>query len=80
MPEDRDAVLEAPIEVRGDGTVPIPQEPGLGLKIDRKKLRRYGTRFYKMNTVKLAVHTIRKKGLKTALELKRKKEARTAAG
>ena len=78
VPEGRDAILEEPIAVGSDGTVVISQDPGLGLRIDAKKLRRYGTRFYRMNPVKLAVHTIRKKGLKTALELKRKKEARIA--
>jgi L-alanine-DL-glutamate epimerase-like enolase superfamily enzyme len=76
VPEGRDAILAEPIAVRPNGTVAVPQEPGLGLGIDPRKLRRYGTRFYKMNPVKLAVHTIRKKGLKTALELKRKKQAR----
>lgn len=64
----------------GNGTIAIPQEPGLGLRIDPKKLRRHGKRFYKMNTVKLAVHTIRKKGLRTALELKKKKQARAKTG
>jgi len=76
VPEGRDAILEEPIEVLGNGTVAIPQDPGLGLRIDPRRLRRYGTRFYRMNTVRLAVHTIRKKGLKTALKLKKKKQAR----
>ena len=76
VPEGRDAILEEPIEVTSEGTIAVPQKPGLGLEIDRKRLRRFGKRFYRMNTVKLAVHTIRKKGLKTTLELKRKKEAR----
>jgi len=76
VPEGRDAILEEPIGVIGDGTIAIPQEPGLGLEIDPKKLRRYGRRFYRMNKVKLAVHTIRKKGLRTAMELKKKKESR----
>ncbi len=32
-----------------------------------------------MNSLKLAMHTIRKKGLKTALELKKKKQTRAGA-
>ena len=76
VPEGRDAILAEPIRVRQDGTVAVPQTPGLGLEIDPRKLRRYGTRFFKMTKLKLAVHTIRTKGLKTALELKRKKAAR----
>jgi len=76
VPEGRDSILAAPILAHG-GTVSVPQDPGLGIEINRKTLRRHGKRFYKMTPTKLAVHTIRKKGLKTALELKKKKEART---
>lgn len=79
VPEGRDAILEEPIGVGAGGTVAVPQDPGLGLRISPKKLRRYGSRFYRMNTVRLAVNTIRKKGFRTALELKRKKEARSRA-
>ncbi len=80
VPEGRDAILEEPIGVSSEGTIAIPQEPGLGLRIGRKRLRRFGRRFYRMNTVKLAVNTIRKKGLRTALELKKKKQARAQSG
>ena len=59
----------------GDGTIAVPQEPGLGLNIDLKKLKRYGTRFYKGSRLSIAVNTIRQKGLKTALEIKKKKKA-----
>jgi L-alanine-DL-glutamate epimerase-like enolase superfamily enzyme len=79
IPKFRDGLFEEPIQVRGDGTVAVPQEPGLGLRFDPDKLRRYAKRFYAMNAVKLAVNTIRKKGLGTALELKRKKDARSKA-
>ena len=41
IPRFRDAILEEPIEVRSNGTVSIPQEPGLGLRFDKKKLRKY---------------------------------------
>lgn len=76
VPSVRDAILADEISVRSDGTVAVPQAPGLGLDIDRRALRRWGRRFYQMTPVKLAVHTVRTKGLKTALELKRKREAR----
>jgi L-alanine-DL-glutamate epimerase-like enolase superfamily enzyme len=76
VPEVRDAILERPVQVRADGTVEVPREPGLGLRVDPRKLRRFGRRFYTMSSTKLAVQTIRKKGLRTALELKRKKQAR----
>ena len=77
VPEVRDAILAEPIVASG-GVVPVPQEPGLGIHIDPKVLRRRGQRFYTMTPTKLAVHTIRKKGLRTALKLKRKKAARDA--
>jgi hypothetical protein len=62
--------------VARDGTIAVPQAPGLGLEIDRKAVRRFGTRFYTMTPTKLAIHTIRTKGLRTALEIKKRKEAR----
>jgi L-alanine-DL-glutamate epimerase-like enolase superfamily enzyme len=80
VPEGRDGILEEPIGVTRDGTVAVPQDAGLGLRIDPKKLHRFGTRFYRMNPVRLAIHTIRKKGLRTALDLKKKKAARARTG
>ena len=79
VPEVRDGILSEPITVRPDGTVAVPQAPGLGLHVDPKKLSRYGARFYQTTPFRLALHTIRKKGLKTALELKRRKEERASS-
>jgi L-alanine-DL-glutamate epimerase-like enolase superfamily enzyme len=76
IPAVRDAILVEPITVARDGTIAVPQAPGLGLEIDRKAVRRFGTRFYTMTPTKLAIHTIRTKGLRTALEIKKRKEAR----
>jgi L-alanine-DL-glutamate epimerase-like enolase superfamily enzyme len=73
VPEIRDAILAEPITVATDGTVAVPQTPGLGLEIDSRALKRFGTRFYTMTPTKLAVHTIRTKGLGTALELRRRR-------
>jgi len=74
-PERRDGIIPT-IEVNSDGTIDVPQEPGLGVHIDERLLRKYGKRFYVMTPFRLAVKTIREKGLKTALELKKKKEKR----
>ncbi len=71
-PERRDGVIP-PIEPNPDGTVDVPQEPGLGVHLDRWKLRRWGKRFHVTTPLRVAVKTIREKGLKTALELKDKK-------
>ena len=57
----------------GDGTVAVPQEPGFGFAISKTKLRKYGRRFFKMTPFSLAVNTVRDKGFKIAMELKRKK-------
>jgi len=73
VPERRDGIIPT-IEVNSDGTIDVPQEPGLGIKIDERMLRKYGKRFSVVTPLRLAVKTIREKGLKTALELKRKKE------
>jgi L-alanine-DL-glutamate epimerase-like enolase superfamily enzyme len=79
VPKVRDAILADEIAVGRDGTIAVPQAPGLGLELDARALRRFGTRYYAMSPVKLAIQTIRSKGLATALELKRKREARAAA-
>jgi L-alanine-DL-glutamate epimerase-like enolase superfamily enzyme len=75
VPEEREGIFD-PIMVRGDGTIAVPQAPGLGIVIDERKLRRFGRRFSVCTPLRLAVKTIREKGLKSALELKRKKEQR----
>jgi D-galactarolactone cycloisomerase len=74
VPERRDAILKSPIEVSGRGTVRVPQIPGIGFELNERALSRYGHRFYRMTPFRLAVQTIRQKGLKTALELKRLRE------
>jgi len=79
VPGARDGILRAPIPIRPDGTVPVPQVPGIGIEISRAKLFRYGKRFYNLTKPKLVVNTIRTKGLKTALELGRIKKAQQRA-
>lgn len=74
VPGARDGLLRRPIEVDADGCVAVPPSPGLGIEIDDEKLRRYAKRFHVMTPARLAVKTIREKGLRTALELRRKKQ------
>jgi len=73
-PARRDALLKNPVQVSPDGTVPVPQEPGIGIRLNTRTLRVFGERFYRMTPFKLALHTVRQKGLRTALELKRSRE------
>ena len=43
VPEARDAMLETPIRVEADGTVTLPQEPGLGIELDIERIEAHGT-------------------------------------
>ena len=72
-PEKWGGVIQ-PIEVGADGTIAVPQGPGLGIQIDEALLKKYGKRFYLATPLRVAIKTIREKGLKTALEIKRKKD------
>lgn len=74
IPACRDGVLAKPIEVSPEGAVGVPQVPGIGIRLDEKALRRYGYRFYRITPLRLAVHTVRQKGLRAALDLKKARE------
>jgi hypothetical protein len=63
-----------PITVNADGTIDVPQSPGLGLQVDERLLRRHGKRFHVSTPTRVALHTIREKGLKSALALRKAKE------
>ena len=74
VPEARDGIMREPIVVDDDGTVAVPETPGLGIEIDEKKLARYGEKFFENTSRGIAVKTIREKGLFTALRLARKRK------
>ena len=40
-PERRDWLLEAPLEIAGDGTIRPPDGPGLGVELDLDRLERW---------------------------------------
>lgn len=73
VPEARDGLLVEPIRVSADGTVAVPDAPGLGIEIDEARLARYGEKYFEITSSGLALKTIRDKGLFTALRLARKK-------
>jgi len=73
VPEARDGLLAEPIRIAADGTVAVPDAPGLGIEIDEDKLARYGEKYFEITSSGLAIKTIRDKGLFTALKLARKK-------
>ena len=74
MPEFREGIIEPIIPDKNAMLAPFTR-PGLGFEIDRKLLRKYGTRFFKLTEIGLKLKVIREKGLKAALELKKKKES-----
>lgn len=74
VPAAREGIMP-PIEVDPDGTIAVPQAPGLGLEIDERLLRRYGKRFHVATPLRVAVKTMREKGLKAAMTVKRAKQA-----
>ncbi|MDD3718326.1 MAG: mandelate racemase/muconate lactonizing enzyme family protein [Actinomycetota bacterium] len=42
VPEGRDAMLAQPIAIDGEGYVPVPSGPGLGVEVDWEKVRAHG--------------------------------------
>jgi D-galactarolactone cycloisomerase len=72
IPEARDGLLADRITVDSDGTVAVPDGPGLGIVLDEEKLRRFGERYFEIDSRGIAVKTIREKGLFPALRLARK--------
>ncbi len=74
IPEARDGLLGEPILVAPDGTVPVPDSPGLGIQIDEDRLARFGEKYFEITARGIAIKTIRDKGLLTALRLARKRK------
>jgi len=73
VPEFREGIIEPIIPDKNAMLQPF-KRPGLGFEIDKKLLRKYGKRFYRITGRSLAFKVIREKGIKTALELKKRKE------
>ena len=71
--EARDAVLARPFH-HERGELQLPATPGLGFEIDRRALRRYGKRVFATGELGVAWRTIREKGLRKALEIKKTRE------
>ena len=73
IPEFREGIV-APIVPDGEGRLQPFTRPGLGFEIDEKLLKRYGRRFFKLTEFGLKLKVIREKGLKAALDIKKRKE------
>ena len=77
IPEFREGIID-PIIPDKDGMLHPFTKPGLGFEIRKDWLRRYGKRFFKINETRLKLKVIREKGLKAALDLKKRKERQDA--
>ncbi|MBW1815373.1 MAG: mandelate racemase/muconate lactonizing enzyme family protein [Deltaproteobacteria bacterium] len=74
IPEFREGIID-PIIPDGNGILHPFTKPGLGFEIDKRLLRKYGKRFFKITETRLKLKIIREKGIREALALKKKKEA-----
>ena len=72
-PQFREGII-GPIIPDKDGRIAPPSRPGLGFEIDKKLLKKYGKRFFRLTETGLKIKVVREKGLRAALELKKKKE------
>ncbi|MFJ3496925.1 mandelate racemase/muconate lactonizing enzyme family protein [Streptomyces sp. NPDC086091] len=77
-PPLRDAVLTRPFTHRR-GTLTLPTAPGLGFEVDRAALRRWGRRFSTVTGGRLALRTLRDKGLRGTVTVARARRDRTPA-
>ncbi|MEA3224118.1 MAG: mandelate racemase/muconate lactonizing enzyme family protein [Thermodesulfobacteriota bacterium] len=73
VPEFREGIIE-PIIPDSKAMLQPFKKPGLGFEIDKNLLKKYGKRFYKMTETRLKIKMIRQKGIKAALDLKKRKE------
>jgi D-galactarolactone cycloisomerase len=74
LPAAREGIMP-PIPVNPDGTIDVPQGPGLGLQLDEKLLRKFGRRFHVSSPLRVAVKTLREKGFRSARILKKARDA-----
>ncbi|KPK66625.1 MAG: hypothetical protein AMS21_01500 [Gemmatimonas sp. SG8_38_2] len=73
IPRFREGIIE-PILPDDNGMLQPFRKPGLGFDIDQRLLRKYGKRFFKLTETGLKLRVIREKGIKAALDLKKRKE------
>jgi D-galactarolactone cycloisomerase len=73
IPEFREGIID-PILPDKDGMLHPFTKPGLGFEIRKDWLRKYGKRFFRLTEKRLKIKVIREKGLKAALDLKKRKE------
>jgi L-alanine-DL-glutamate epimerase-like enolase superfamily enzyme len=72
VPAEREGIIPPILPDKTAMLAPFTR-PGLGFEIDPTLLRRYGKRFFKLTETGLKIKVIREKGLRLALDIKRRK-------
>jgi len=72
IPEYRDGIIDPILPDKRAFLQPFTK-PGLGFTINEKMLKKYGKRFFRLTETGLKVKVIREKGIKAALDLKKRK-------
>jgi len=72
VPAEREGIISPILPDKNAMLAPFTR-PGLGFEIDSSLLRRYGKRFFKLTETGLKLRVIREKGIKLALDIKRRK-------
>jgi len=78
VPEARDGLLVEPW-LHHEGTIALPERPGLGFEVDQRALRRWGKRFFLATPVRVAISAVLDRGLGAARALGATRDARLAA-
>jgi L-alanine-DL-glutamate epimerase-like enolase superfamily enzyme len=74
VPEQREGIIDPILPDKNAMLAPFTK-PGLGFEINQNLLNKYGKRFFKLTEMRQKIKVIRQKGLKAALELKKRKES-----
>ncbi len=75
--EGRDGLLKKPFH-HDRGTLKVPSEPGLGIELDPRQMRRHAKRFFVMDRKRLVWFSLWDRGLSVAREIDATKKARAA--
>jgi L-alanine-DL-glutamate epimerase-like enolase superfamily enzyme len=73
--EARDGLLKEPFQHQ-EGTLEVPNLPGLGFEIDERALGKYGKRFFNMDRKRLIWFSLRNRGVNASKEIDRIRGAR----
>ncbi|MBU2552201.1 MAG: mandelate racemase/muconate lactonizing enzyme family protein [Proteobacteria bacterium] len=68
--ESRDGILEQPF-LHDQGSIDVPDRPGLGFEINPAALKKYGRRFFVMDKKRLIWYSLRNRGIKVSREIDR---------